>query len=767
MKTHYSCSDLAAHRLPGFPSTERAWRDLVDRESWAFIEEKSRGRGGIKRLYAPPAVVMKAIRKQESAVGAVENPSLVHKVIQTAMATLQTMADEDAKATESRQQCAETFLKEISGLSDKEAFSFKAHCEISGGWQVWFVRRQPMKRSHSWAPFAQAYSFGEVPVSKAVRDAYPKLSGRSVQRWVTDYERGNFGALVDHRNGSDKKGKTIFSATPLLAAYAKKLMLERPGIKTERLFQLLETAAINEQTGEVMYQAPSYHQVYRFQKSWIEENSELYLQMTNPDAWKNSAMLAFGSASEDVKELNQRWEMDATPADWLLMDTDGKKRRYTASAVIDVYSRRAIVVLARTPKTQTHCFALRLALLAWGVPKMIVTDNGADYQSDHFVRILAALDIEHRTTNPFSGEEKPHVERFIGTLNHSILELLPNYVGHNVAARKAIEARRSFAERLARKGEIVDFADVLDGSCSGEFLQSRINEWLVGTYDQDNHRGIDTSPFLKAAGWAGSVRRINDERSLDTLLARPAGNNGRRSIQKKGIELDGAFFIAAELARVSVGNLVDIYETEDLGRVIVHYKGEFLCVAECPERTGANRAEIAAMADAEKKETLSDARKRLKAETKGTPDIDDLVARRLREKAAAAGKLIQPSFGQTPHTSHGLEQASRATRALGVPQPSSRAAELQALAAKAMAEAPINVTPLPTAKAHATPLEGTTTRERYVLHCQYAELVAAHGGDIEVLKEAWQRRFYLSFPESSIYRAEAALATAQKETADR
>lgn len=666
MKTHYSCAELASLRLPDFPTTERRLRDLVERDGWEFVEEKSRGRVGVRRLYAPPAAILKRIRAQEKVFAAVENPTGHHKVMRAVIATLKKLEEDDEKASQERQARAEQVMKELAGgLSDHEALSLNAHCEIAQGWSIWFVKKQPMRRSNSWAPFANSYNVGEVPVSKAIRHAYPEISGRSVQRWVTDYERGDYAALIDRRNGSDKKGKTIFSVTPLLAAYAKKIMIERPGIKTEHLHSLLETAAVDAESGEILFDAPSYHQVYRFQKSWIGENSELYLQATNPDAWKNSAMLAYGSASADVRELNQRWEMDATPADWLLMDPDGKKKRYTVSAVIDVFSRRAIVVVAPTPKTQTHCYALRLALLAWGVPKQIVTDNGADYQSDHFKRVIGALGIDHRTTHPFSGEEKPHIERFIGTLNHSILEVLPNFSGHNVAERKAIESRRSFAERLARKGEIVDFADVLDGSCTGEFLQARINEWLVGIYEQREHGGLNkTTPFLRAASWAGEVRRIGDVRSLDTLLSRPAGNNGRRAVQKKGILLDGAWFIAPALARIDVGHMVDVFETEDLGRIIVHYEGEFVCVAECPERTGANRAEIAALADAEQKDKLREARRKLKQETKGTPDTDDLLARHLREKAAAAGKLVQPAFGHTTHTSHGLEQAARANRAI-------------------------------------------------------------------------------------------------------
>lgn len=68
MKTHYSCAELASLRMPDYPTTERRFRDLVDRENWPFREEKSRGRGGLKRLYAPPANVLKLIRAIEERI---------------------------------------------------------------------------------------------------------------------------------------------------------------------------------------------------------------------------------------------------------------------------------------------------------------------------------------------------------------------------------------------------------------------------------------------------------------------------------------------------------------------------------------------------------------------------------------------------------------------------------------------------------------------------------------------------------------------------
>ena len=746
-------------------NSKQAVAKRAEKESWPF--EEVAVRGGKQRLYplsTLPALVAQAVERQRDAQRAVTHPSAAQQIMAHCFSALDRLKAADEAAEQAKAARGEAQLRVLNGgLSAHEALSLTGHCAIAQGWQVWFAKAQPIKKTNSWAPYTNAYNGAEIPVSKAVREAFPKISERSVQRWVSDYEKGNFEALVDRRNGSDKKGKTLFSATPLLAAYATKIMLERPGIGTEQLCQLLSSACVDAVTGEVLFTAPSYHQVMRFQRAWQKDHHDLYLQATNPDAFKNSVTLAFGSLSENVTALNQVWEMDATPADWLLIDEDGKKRRYTVSVILNVWCRRALVVVAKTPKAQTHCSALRLALLQWGVPATVVTDNGKDYVGEHFTRVLHLLGIEHKRTHPYSPEEKGHVERFNGTLNHSILELLPNFAGHSVAERKAIEARRSFAERLARKGELVDFADVLDGSCSGETLQKHINTWLAGVYEQRAHGALKQSPFARAASWTGETRRIRDERSLDILLARPAGG-GKRILQKKGIHLDGTHFISPELARLEMGSEVEVFETPDLGVIVVYYRKNFLCLAQAPERTGVSRIEIAKAADAVQKERLSAARQKFKAETKGVPETGAVVQRYLNDKAAAAGKLVVAGFGKAkPHTSHGLEQAGKAAQAMRAPQPSSRAEELSAIAAKALAGAPANVVAPSAFHAHATPLEGMTLAERYQHWRELDALVKAHGGDIEVLAEAWQRRFWLKFPNSSHFRAQASMAGAQKE----
>lgn len=754
-KTHYSCAELAALKLAGYPTTRQGWEKIVERESWGCIEHKSRGRGGIRREYLPSKPVQAAI----AIARAVTHPDPLSRALSNVVEVMNQVEAEEKAAAASRLQRGEASLLELTRLSEREAFSLKAHTEIVDGWRVWFHRSQPLKKSNSWEPYSAAYGREEIPVSMAVREAYPAVSPRSIQRWVLAHEKGSLSALIDRRNCNHFRNTGVFDLNALLHQTAVRIMMDKPGLSSGQLCALLKTASVCRETGEMLFTPPSVDQTYRFMKAWTAENAEIYLQATNPDAWKNKYMLAMGMADEDVTELNQRWEMDATPADWLLMDEDGKKRRYTVSVIIDVWSRRLMIVVARTPKTQTHCFALRLALLAWGVPKQIKTDNGADYLSDHFRTVLLGLGIEHLICDPFSPEQKPFVERANGTLNHSILELLPNFAGHNVADRKAIEARQSFADRLNKKGGVVDFCEAAD-PIDGAKMQELINKWNSGIYEQRPHGTLGVSPFARAASWKGEVRRIEDERSLDILLSRPT-DGGTRTLQKKGIKIDGAWFISSEFGRAEMGSTLEVFETEDLGRVVVYYRKNFLCVAENAARTGIDRATVAETGKAVQKKRIAEAHKQFKKDTKGKPSTDSLVQQNLNDAATAAGKLVSGKFGAKPHVSAGLVEAAKAAEALeGQPAANPEHANLIEEAHQMYLEGLPKATVIQLPQPHSrtpTPLESMTDEDKYTLWLEF-DATVKRGGE---LAEGWQQRFHGKWPESTAFKAQINLRVAQ------
>ncbi|EHP39392.1 integrase catalytic subunit [Cupriavidus basilensis OR16] len=668
--------------------------------------------------------------------------------------TLTTRANEaaavDAAIARVRQTAAEraafrarqgeaNLKKLLDDMSEGVKARLDGRFAIVRNWEQWFAAKQPMARSVSWEVYAAAYNANELQMAHEVIVVFPKVSARSVQRWVLDFERAGMAGLIDENDGHLRKDVNVFTTQPMLEKVTIALLIERPHLGVQNLLDLIEAAATDEKTDATLFNVPTYHQAYRFLRNWKAKNAELLSASTNPDQWKNSYMTAFGDASADVIRLNQRWEMDATPADWMLTDADGKQRRYSASVVVDVFSRRILVVLSPTPKTETHKFALRLALLLWGVPEDVWTDNGKDYQSIDFQETLRQLGIKHHTTNPFSPWEKPHVERGIQTLLHSNLEALSNFVGHNVAERSAIEARKTFAERLFKKDQVVELA------LPASKLQALINDWLAGTYEHRVHGGLEQTPFAMAASYRGEIRRIQDERALDLLLAQPAGK-GTYVVTKKGLNIESGNYIAPELG-LYVGRDVSVRQTADMGELVVYHEGEFVCVAVCPERTGVSRKEIAAHAREAQRAHIQEQRRNAKA-TKTNPD--QLIESLLRKRAEAAGKLATLPQPTVAHDTPALAAAGAAHRALtgrkaAAPVPADLQRILDARKQADSNPTPAEATP-PATNVHRLP---ETAQLRFRKWLELDQTVT-NGGSID---DPFFARWYGSYAQGSEFRA--------------
>ncbi|CCF96501.1 integrase [Ralstonia solanacearum K60] len=708
---------------------KRAVELRASRNGW--VCEKTPVRGGYKMVFDTatlPAVVRTAVERQT----VLNERASAASAVDVALTRIRARADATAasKRTRGEANLQALVVDMPAGVKSR----LDARFGVVRAWETWFAAVQPMTRSASWDAFAEAYNAGQVTVDASVRTRLPEVSPRSMRRWVLDFERDGMAGLIDHKDGKLRKDVNVFTTQPALEKTTIALLIQRPHLGVQNLLDLVAEAAIDRSTGEHLFNVPTYHQAHRFLKAWKEKNAELLTAATNPDQWKNKYMVAFGDASADVVSLNQRWEMDATPADWMLTDDDGSQRRYSASAVVDVYSRRMLFVLSPTPKTETHKLALRLALLAWGVPEEIVTDNGQDYQSRDFQETLRQLGIEHHTTAPFSPWEKPHVERGIQTLLHSNLEALDAFVGHNVAERSAIEARRTFAERLFKKDETVTVA------MSGQKLQALFNDWIVGTYEHRAHGGLnERTPFEVASAYRGEVRRIQNERALDILLAQPAGK-GRYTVTKKGLTIEGAGFIAAELA-LYVGQDVLTRQLPDYGQIAVFQAetNQFICVAVCPERTGVSRTEIAAHAKVVQRENVKAQRKAAKVPKL---DPDQLIQSHLRAKAEAAGKLATLPQPAVAYSTPALDAAGHAHRSIaGKPVASAIPADLQQILDKRQAQPQPEQTNVHAMK--------ETPQQRFRRWMDLEELVK-NGGSIE---DRQQQLFFGRYPDSPEYRA--------------
>ena len=499
-------------------------------------------------------------------------------------------------AKEAKRRVREQGLAKFAQLPHARKREAEARYEILATLNA-FIEAGGFRRGEGIQIFRDLYNQGKSNLPDWVIEAAgrdKKLDRATLYRWRKAYDEcGLYGlaSTYGNRNGvtrlTDEQKKLITA-----------LINEHPDILIPKITAALEARFIPKGIA-----VPSSHVVNHFMKRYRRENQSLLLSIKNPDAWRSKYQFAAGSASENITRLNQVWEADATPADVMLVDG-----RHTIVAIIDVFSRSLKVLVTPTSKAQAICTLLRCSIMDWGVPEILRTDNGKDFTSRHMERVLDSLEIEHDLCPPFTPEKKPHVERCIHTFSHGIVELLPGYIGHDVAQRKAIEARKSFAERFTKKDEIIEV------KLTARAFQKICDRWTKAVYMQTPHDGLDgKTPEEMVRSWTAPVRKIEDERALDVLLCPAAKDGGWRVIGKKGVEAGRRFYFNTAMAGYEGCRVQVLLDHADLGKAYIFVEsGAFLCVATCPDWYGISAQEEASYLKHEQKRLVAQKRHELK-----------------------------------------------------------------------------------------------------------------------------------------------------------
>ena len=629
MKEWYTAQELTA--FDGLPSTKQGNIKKAQAEQWQSRPRAGRGGGFEYHISSLPAPAQKAIRISEGK--------------RAANAVKRSLSASELAAKAAQQQSAKAeSLSLYQRLKPHQKTKVDAIVVLLGELDV-FVKASGLSNKAAYTEFSTLWNDRQIKVDADIYAGAPKCSRASIYRWLKIKNEKGIAHLCEDQ-GAARRGKGTIDSQPALKDYILGMMTAYPHIKAS----VLDDACRAEFSGKSIT-LPSERRLSEWMRNWKESNKALFTAVTSPDQYKNKYMAAMGSMSESVVSLNQLWEFDSTPAD--LMLTDG---RHSLLGVIDVYSRRALFVVMPTSASKGVAQVIRQALLTWGVPEIAKTDNGADYKSKWIRHVFESLDIEQRFCKPFHGWEKPHIERVFRTFSHDNAELLPGFIGHNVADRKDIESRKAFSDRIFEKDQVIDV------SMSSAELQQFCNEWIQNKYHTSTHSELGCSPNAKAAQYNGSISTINNPRLLDVLLSEKAGT---RVIGKEGIKLFGGEYIHAELA-AHIGETVNVfYDDTDIGNIYVYdLDGNFICEAQDPTTTGVSREEVAAKAKQIQKESIQEERRRLKAESKKVTSRD--VAQQILDHRAAEEreqKVRHMPRPEVEHTSDGLTAAADALAA--------------------------------------------------------------------------------------------------------
>lgn len=243
-------------------------------------------------------------------------------------------------------------------------------------------------------------------------------------------------------------------------------------------------------------------------------------------------------------------QIDHTPIDVLLVDDVHRKSigRVWLTLAIDVHTRMItgyyLAIDAPAGISVAMCIAHSILpkeewLVAhgidgewpvWGIPKVLHSDNGPDFQSDDLKKSCSTYGIENR----FRPVKRPkfggHIERLLGTFART-LEDLPGKTYGNIADREGYDSDKHAALTMA------DFETWL------------VREMLI--YNEKYHSGIFMSPSRK---WHIGIFGNAD---LDPLVGLPQRHTDpftlqrdflpsiSRTVQHYGVEWDVMYYAEA------------------------------------------------------------------------------------------------------------------------------------------------------------------------------------------------------------------------------
>jgi len=511
----------------------------------------------------------------------------------------------------------------------------EARLQILSAWRKYL--KKYIGRRQTANKFSGEYNIRNkaLGISPEIFDRVKSLSRASLYNYENGHKAHGLVGLLPKG-----KGKPGGVWTPDMETFIRGLIGRNPDIRTARAFEYIKAKFAGPGVS-----IPSKSTVRDKLNKLKENEKSAYSRLSNPDKWRSEFQLALGDASEKAGHFPHILEFDSSPAD--VLTSDGK--RNTIIAAIDQFCRKAKILVAPTSKATAIENLMRRIVFDWGIFNTMIVDNGRDYVSVNVQVACNALGIKLEPKPPFSPERKPFIERFFRSLSMGLFEELPGYIGHNVAERKAIESRRSFAQRFIKKGEVIEV-----GLTTAE-LQAVCDTWLEKIYHQRVHRSLGKSPEAKAAESTHPIRKVSDPRLLDLLLA-PVGYP---TVQKKGIQYHKAFYIAPELGDYVKQKVEIRLDLQDAGRIYVFEKDtrKFICEAEDASISGLTISEI----NEARNRQLKKVKEKVRAFKTFAKQGGDPMADLLEKKRTEGGQIR--AFHRTEEATGGMiEEAKKALR---------------------------------------------------------------------------------------------------------
>lgn len=675
----FTARELAALKLRDLPTSERGVQLYAEANGWnhdMFRARQRSGRGGGMEYHLSliPTLAWADYHRRAMTVGAVEPIRPPRE--------LPTPETDRAK----RAQAARVAI-----LTACERYAAGINLGRQGGYTA----------------FALAYNTGGVTVEDWVRREVETVHPRTLHRWFAAAREGK-SLGIDRSLARKGKGVLDLANGGDVAAWIMGLVASSPALSAKHIWRDLRAMFGDELTmpGGQLVPVPPIRTLQHWIKAMKANELVALTALSNPDKYRSHYKPSGTGTQAHIQDLNDLWMIDASPVDALCIDG-----RHSIYACIDIASRRTIWYVSRTPRASAVGLLVRKAIGAWGICHQIKTDNGSDFKAISTQQLFRDLKIDVDYCAPYSPQQKGHVERAIKTFQHDCAPLLPGYIGHNVTERKAIEDRKSFADRLGEKT-----AEAFAVSMTGDQLQRYIDDWNTLIYEQTEHSALGAKTPAQAAMASTTVVRRVDERALDVLLMPIAGKNGIRTYTKTGVPIGKAKYLIMEA--LPKDRLLIRMDPHDAGLAYAFdvETGRFVGEAICARLRGIAPATLIKAKRERQEEIIRDRTAGAKRAIKESLAMGPLIERALEVARRDMPNVIPLPKREEIHTTPAIEAALEATKPRATePTPlSPRAAEIYAAAKAEQLTADVHaaVFPAPPSSDRVRPLRQVETREQ-------------------------------------------------------
>lgn len=348
IKQWLTAREIAALGLPGCPTTESGAVRWAKRENWPSRERVGRGGGREYPLEALPAKARTAYVARH-------------------LATIEVPVPMQAEASRE---------PEAMSLTDRAAEARDARLALLGLVERFIAGSSAPKRIAD-QHFCDLYNAGSMDIASWIREQVKTLTPRTLFRWRQTRRAGRTARLGVDRAAA-RKGKGVLDTANggEIKNFVLALLARQPHLTADHIRDIVsgrfeKGLELVSKDGEIRFvPVPPLRTFQHALRGWKVDYKVELTAISDPDGFKSKYRLTGRNSYAHVRHANQLWMIDASPADVLCLDG-----RHTIYVAIEVFTRRIIIYVTKTPRASAVGLLMRRAILAWGVPQLVKTDK--------------------------------------------------------------------------------------------------------------------------------------------------------------------------------------------------------------------------------------------------------------------------------------------------------------------------------------------------------------------------------------------------------